>query len=220
MKLFNTSKKKKKEDLKLVFEPFALQEDKKNKKPKDVFLTTLIIILLLVLFILSSLLNEKVLYGSMKNNYSTNNTFKGNFAIVKKDKRQSLLEKIGFDYSRNSNVLKNDKKYEMTYAFRKKTEFDNLVDSIIIYYDNNSMVNYIELSLVYKEDEFSLSNSTLDCNNIIKSFANINISKNDISKANKNGNYDYVDENTNAKVSYSLENQLNKYYILNVKIEK
>ena len=32
MKLFNTSKKKKKEDLKLVFEPFALQEDKKNEE--------------------------------------------------------------------------------------------------------------------------------------------------------------------------------------------
>lgn len=222
MKLFNTSKKNKKEDLKIVFEPFVLPgNEKTNKKTiKNTLLTIVIIILLILLFIFSSLLNEKILYGNIKNDYGTNNTFNGNFLVIKEENRKDLLEKIGFDYSKNTSGVKDGEEYEMTYAFRKKTEFDNLVDSINIYYDKTNMVNFIDLKLVYKEDEFSLSNSTLDSNNIINSFTKINISKNAISKANKNGNYNYVDKNTNAKIYCSLEKQLNKYYILNIKIEK
>ena len=214
MKQSYTSSKENKEDLKIKFEDFP--GDKNKSTIKNKIYIFLIVIVVLFLFISSSILNEIVLYGNSKNDYNVVNEFDGNYAVVKAGQRDDLLEKIGFDSSSSRTEQKDDKTYQTSYAI-KKTEDENLLDSISVYYDDNEKVSYVILNLFYVANDFSISKVVIDCNSIINNYVNIKTNKNMISEAKSNGYYYYKDKDTNIKASYMLQKN-GGYYMLSVNV--
>lgn len=237
MKLNDTSlKKNNKEELKIEFVPFPgdikddeinksleTKDDKdntNNKKSKKNLRIFVIIIILLFLFIFSTILNQKLLYGNVSNNYNIVNKFDGNYAMVKKENRNKLLKNIGFDYFENKLEVLNNNKYNVSYAYNNLNAYDDLMNSISIYYNDIDVVGYIKLSLIYKKSEFSVSKTTSDCNDILKNFVKVNTTKNAISQALNNGYFMLEDIKIKAKVSYTLKSDLEDYYTLTVIVNK
>jgi len=224
MKSFKTSydNKRNKEEAKIIFEAFPekkdLNEVKRNKKNKNIVLHLLVIIVLVILFVGSSFLNQKILYGNVSNRYKWVNKFDGDYAIITPPNRGTLFNNIGFDVSKTKIETKDNKSYVTTYAYRKVNE--DFSDTISVYYDEDYSVNYIVVSLIYKKDNFSISKTTADCNAILKNFVNVNTSKNAISEVNANKYYYLKDNSSKIDVSYSLSEEINKYYVLTVIVEK
>lgn len=227
MKKAKTSyeKKNKKEEPKIVFEDFPY-EDKKNelgtdKKQKNIILPTLIVLFFIVLFILSSVLNEWILYGNESNDYNLVNKFKENYAIIEPNSRMNLFKEIGFDVSKTKTEIMNGKNYVTTYAYHKVQDDASFADAISVYYDDKYEVSYVLLSLIYKKEEFSISKVAADCDAIIMNFVKVDTPKKAISEALNNGYYFLKDNVTKADVSYRVINDSDdKHYVLTVMIEK
>lgn len=218
-------KKNKKEEPKIVFEDFPY-ENKKNelgtdKKSKNIILPTLIILFFGILFILSSILNEWVLYGNESSNYKLVNKFEENYATIEPDLRMDLFKKIGFDVSKTKTEIMSGKNYVTTYAYHKVQDDASSADAISVYYDDKYRVSYILLSLIYKKEEFSVSKVAADCDAIIMNFVKVDTPKKAISEAYNNGYYFLKDNATKSDVSYRvIKDSDDKNYVLTVIIEK
>lgn len=217
--------KNKKEGPKIIFEDFP-SKDKKNKlktekELKNKVLTILIVLVLIILFILSSILNERILYINESNDYKLINKFEGKYATIEPDSRINLFKEIGFDVSKTKTEIMNQKSYVTTYAYHKVQEDAPFADSISVYYDDKYEVSYVLLSLMYKKEEFRISKTVADCNAIIMNFVKVNTSKNAIKEAINNGYYYLRDNVTKSNVSYRVINASDDdYYILTVMLEK
>lgn len=224
MKSFKTSydNKKNKEEAKIIFEAFPekkdLNEPKQNKKNKNTLLCLLVIIVLVILFVGSSVLNQKILYGNESNDYKLVNKFDGDYAIITPSDRSTLFNNIGFDVSKTRTETKGNKSYVTTYAYRKVNE--DFADAISVYYDDDYSINYVVVSLIYKKDNFSISKTAADCNAILKNFVNVNTSKNAISEVKVNKYYYLKDSSSKIDVSYRFSEEINKYYVLTIIVEK
>ena len=206
--------KNKKED-KIVFEPFPGKK-KKQKHLKKIMLFIIIVIILVALYVSSSILNKIVLYGNVSEDYKTTNRFDSNYASIPKDNREDVLKNIGFTGVMSRKKRLNDKVYDANYAYKKLKEYGNKIDEITVVYDNNDKVKYIELSLVYLKDDFSISRVAADSNAILKNYVLMTTPKNAIAEAKNNGYYYYNDSKTKTKASYILTSLDKKYYTLKV----
>lgn len=221
MKEENTAynKNKNKEEPRIIFDEFPFDENgnikKSTKRKSNTFYTFTVIFSIIALFIISSILNQLVLYGTVSNRYKTVNKFNGQHARIKLDDRKSLFKEIGFVtiYNKQENV--NNKVMDVTYASNKVTNSN--VNEVSVYYDEKNNVKVIDLSLVYKKDGFSISMATIECNTILRNFISVNVTKKDISKLKKN-NY-YFDKNSNFDITYKLVNKNKDYYGINVFVE-
>lgn len=204
---------KNKKEEKIEFKPFPGKR-KKQKYLKKIILLIIIVIILIVLYVSSSIFNERILYGSASYNYKTINKFDSNYASITKKNREKLLKDIGFTGVMSRKKQLKDKVYDATYAYKKIK--DDKIDEIIVVYDNNDKVKYIELSLVYLKDDFSISNVAADSNAILKNYVLMTTPKNAIAEAKNNGYYYYNDSKTKTKASYILTSLDKKYYSLKV----
>lgn len=215
MKKDYTSQKKDNEELKIKFEEFPGDVKKNKETKKKVILISIIVLIILGLFIFSSWFNEILLYGEDDNYYKTINHFDGDYAVISDDKKESLFKKIGFDSALKRLEQKDGKTYETTYALRK-TNSDNLQDSISVYY-NDEKVFYITMNLFYLKNEFSISDVVNDCNSIINNFVNINTTRKMISEVQNEGFYYFTDDDTNIKATYMIK-EIKDNYVLIVSI--
>lgn len=204
--------KNKKED-KIVFEPFPGKK-KKQKYLKKIMLFIIIVIILVALYVSSSIFNKIVLYGSVSEDYKTANKFDSNYASIPKDNRGDVLKNIGFTGVMSIKKQLNDKVYDANYAYKKLKEYGDKIDEITVVYDNDDKVKYIELSLVYLKDDFSISRVAADSNAILKNYVLMTTPKNAIAEAKNNGYYYYNDSKTKTKASYILTSFDKKYYTL------
>lgn len=227
MKRINTSlKKKNKEDLKIIFEPFPGIDNEnltknKNRKKKNILLLIFVIIVLVLLFVFSSVLNMKFLYkNDQGSKYNVENKFNSNYATIKREKREALFKKIGFDYSKNKVENLKDTKYDVTYAYKTLPGYGNLTDSINVFYDKKGAVKYIMLNLVYKVNQLDISKIALDCNNVLNNFIKTDTTEEDIKKVLNDGYYYLNDDKVGVGLFYRMTRQNEKYYNLIITIEK
>ena len=204
----------KRED-KIEFEPFPGKR-KKQKCLKKNMLFIVTTIILVALYVSSSILNKIVLYGSVSEDYKTANKFDSNYASIPKNNREDVLKNIGFTGVMSRKKQLNDKVYDANYAYKKLKEYGNKIDEITVVYDNDDKVKYIELSLVYLKDDFSISRVAADSNAILKNYVLMTTPKNAIAEAKNNGYYYYNDSKTKTKASYILTSLDKKYYTLKV----
>ncbi len=218
----NTSYKynKNKEEPKIIFEEFPYDENGKIKKEEknknNGIYTFAVIFIIITLFIISSILNQVILYSTESNNYKTINKFNGDYATIILSDRENLFKKIGFVsiYQKKENI--NGKITDITYASNKVVE--PLVNNINVYYDENSVVKYVNLNLAYNKNKFSISKITSDCNAILNNFVNIKVTKKVISKVKQNKYYN-EDIKNNISLTYKITKEINDYYMLNVIIQ-
>ena len=93
-----------------------------------------------------------------------------------------------------------------------------MVNNINVYYDENSVVKYVNLNLAYNKNKFSISKITSDCNAILNNFVNIKVTKKVISKVKQNKYYN-EDIKNNISLTYKITKEINDYYMLNVIIQ-
>ena len=206
--------KNKRED-KIVFNAFP-GEKKAHDKIKKILLVIILIIILIALYVSSSIFNERILYGSLSVDYKTVNKFDSNYASVFEGNREKLLKDIGFTSVMLRKKQLSGNVYDASYAYKKVKEYDDKIDEITVVYDNDDKVKYIELSLVYLKDDFSISNVAADSNAILKNYVLMTTPKNAIAEAKNNGYYYYNDSKTKNKASYILTSLDKKYYTLKV----
>lgn len=218
MKSFNTSLKKDNEGI--VFMDFpGVVKPTKEKKNKHVFLIALIIILVCMLYVLSAMLNEKYLYGNSNYVFNVANKFDGDVAVINKKGRKKLFRKIGFEDVSSRYEVRNSHVMEITEGSHFLKDCDGLEDLIKVYYDKNNKVNYIDLTLVYKKNNFNSTLAVADVNSILKNFISVSTYKSYIEKALKDGKYMINETKSNIRLSYLLTNEYDDYYSLNIIVE-
>lgn len=217
----NTSYKnnKNKEEPKIIFEEFPYDDNgkikRKDKKSNGIY-TFAVIFVIIALFIISSILNQVVLYDKESNSYKTVNKFNGDYATIIEGNRENVFKQIGFVsiYQKKENI--NSKITDVTYASNKVAE--SISNDINVYYDEDAAVKYINLNLAYSKDKFSINKATSDCNAILNNFVKVKIKKSAITEVNKNKYY-HEDTQNNISLTFKINNDIKDYYILNVIVQ-
>lgn len=184
-----------------------------------------IIILVLLFLVLTNINKDSKEYTSY---YEKANSFKGNFAKLKKNERSNIFGKIGFSNINNSSGKLEDKTYEVSFAYNNRYDDLTQPDSIETFYNEKNEIVYIILNLVYKKEDFIVTNVVDDCNSILNNLISYSVKYNDIKKVLNDEQY-YFD-NSLLEVNYKLINSKNilieqnnkdlKYYILNIDIKR
>lgn len=209
---------KTKKESKIVFEPFpGSVKTKRNKENfKKSFLIILLFFLLVFLYVSSSILNERLLYGNVSENYKIVNKFSENYALINQKDKKTLLKNIGFTNVFDEKKELYNKVYDAIYAYKNVEGYKGKRDDIIIVYDKDYNLKNIELNLVYSKYDFSISRVTADSNAILKNYVKMVTPKKAIAEAKNNGYYYYNDLKTKTKASYILTSVDKKYYSLKV----
>ncbi len=203
----------------IKFEEFP--GNKKNGELfKNKYFKYLVIIIFFILLIGSGFFNYWLLNKSEEGNYKKINDFKENYATIYIEERKDLFQKMGFSNITNDKGIKDGKEYDMTYGDYKKYNGFNMLDSINVYFDNNE-VDYINLNLIYKLNEFKTYKVLKESNSILKNFIEVNLNDNVMTELKNNDYYFLKDDNLKANFIFKVLPTLNDDYItLNIVFQK
>lgn len=163
----------------------SIDNDNVEKKKKIEFLDILIIVLILVIlsllgyeFYKNKNESETLKLSNKKKYMIVNKIDNEGFAKLDYSSELDLIKKLGFNeidekiYTYDKNISEQKAYYATNKYYDDRDDLDELE---IVFNQDNTEVYQIEASLIYKDEDFTLSSSVGDIINIVSNFVNIEL---------------------------------------------